>query len=236
MNKRKQKGGVQFVMHSVAMLRSPAFQVLSRSAHKVLARIEIEHCAHGGKDNGCLPVTYDDFCRYGIDRDCIGPAIREATALGFNEVTQHGIAGNAEHRRSNEFRLTYLPDADGNPPTNEWAAIQSVAEAHKIAAEARANKSKRRPAASKTPSRGFSHSQSAKPRLKNGRSQSGFSGLRGKKAQSGKPRLLSRSSSHVACVRESGVPTPPRACPPDPKSRTRRTPPFISGSATCSVA
>ena len=44
MKKHKRKSSDQFVMHPVAMLQSPAFQVLSRSAHKVLARIEIEHC------------------------------------------------------------------------------------------------------------------------------------------------------------------------------------------------
>lgn len=175
MKKHKQKNGEQFVMHSVAMLRSPAFQVLSRSAHKVLARIEIEHCTHGGKDNGRLPVTYDDFCRYGIHRHAIGPAIREATALGFIEVTQHGIAGNAEHRRANELRLTYLPDADGKPPTNEWAAIQSVADAQQIADDARANKPERRPASSdgfcQSPSDGFCQIQCRKPPLENGHFQ-----------------------------------------------------------------
>ena len=45
--------------------------------------------------------------------------------------------------------------ANGKPPTNEWAAIQTVAEAQKIADEARANKPKRRSPPSKFLSSGF---------------------------------------------------------------------------------
>ena len=73
----------QFVPHTVSMLESPAYQVLSLSARRVLARIEIEHAHHGGNDNGKLPVTYDDFERYGIHRHAIRPAIREVVARWF---------------------------------------------------------------------------------------------------------------------------------------------------------
>jgi hypothetical protein len=43
-------------------------------------------------DNG-LPVTFNDFQRYGIDRHFIAPVIRELVALGFVEVTEQGRAG-----------------------------------------------------------------------------------------------------------------------------------------------
>ena len=65
------------------MLRCPAYSVLSLSGRRVLDRIEIEMADHGGTDNGKLPVTYDDFERYGIHRHCIGPAIREVVALAL---------------------------------------------------------------------------------------------------------------------------------------------------------
>jgi hypothetical protein len=42
----------------VEMLDSPGYRVLSRSALLVMARIEIEH---GGKDNGRLQVTLEQF-------------------------------------------------------------------------------------------------------------------------------------------------------------------------------
>jgi hypothetical protein len=93
------------------MMESYSYRVLSLSARRLLDRVEIEHAHHGGNDNGRLPITYQDFVDYGIDRAAIAPAIREAIALGFLEVTEHGRAGNAEFRSSNQFRLTYLPAA-----------------------------------------------------------------------------------------------------------------------------
>ena len=90
-----------------AELRSPAYRVLSLSARRLLDRMEIELADHGGTDNGKLPVTYDDFERYGIHRHAVGPAIRELVALGFVEITEVGRAGNAEWRKPNVFRLTY---------------------------------------------------------------------------------------------------------------------------------
>jgi hypothetical protein len=80
-------------------MESPAFRVLSLSARRVLDRVEIEHAHHGGKDNGALPVTFDDFQRYGIHRHAVAPAIREVVALGFLEITQQGRAGNAAWRK-----------------------------------------------------------------------------------------------------------------------------------------
>src|SRR5690349_5431569 len=73
----------QFAPRTIDMLRSPAMRVLSLSARRILDRAEIELADHGGYDNGRLPITYDDFERFGIDRHAIGPAIREVVALGF---------------------------------------------------------------------------------------------------------------------------------------------------------
>ena len=107
-NRRVSRIEGQFIPRPVDMIRSPAFGVLSLSAHRVLARIEIEHADHGGRENGKLPVTFDDFERFGIDRHAIGPAIRECVALGFLEVVERGRAGNAEFRKASVYRLTYL--------------------------------------------------------------------------------------------------------------------------------
>jgi hypothetical protein len=101
-----------------------------------LDRIEIELADHGGADNGKLPVTYDDFERYGIHRHAIGPAIREVVALGFVEITEAGRAGNAEWRKPNLFRLTYRPTK--YEATNEWEKIKTPGEAEAIAQAARA--------------------------------------------------------------------------------------------------
>ena len=128
----------QFSPHLVEMLESPAWRTLSLSARRLLDRIEIEHAHHGGTDNGKLPVTYDDFVAYGIDRHAIAPAMRETVALGFLEITREGRAGNAEWRLSNLFRLTYRPakgtHGDG---THEWRKIATIEQAELVAKAAR---------------------------------------------------------------------------------------------------
>jgi hypothetical protein len=131
-NRRTQIDG-QFAARLIDMLRSPAWFILSLTARRILDRIEIELAGHGGMDNGRLPITYDDFQRYGIDRDAIAPAIREVVALGFVEVTEVGRAGNAEWRRPNLFRLTYK-ETNQTGPTHEWKKI--TAEEVKIIARA----------------------------------------------------------------------------------------------------
>src|SRR5258708_4857205 len=102
----KNKISGQFSAHLVEMLESPAYRTLSLSARRVLDRIEIELAHHGGEDNGKLPITFDQFQEYGMDRHAIAPGIREAVALGFLDITEKGRAGNAEHRAPNLFRLT----------------------------------------------------------------------------------------------------------------------------------
>jgi hypothetical protein len=111
---------------------------LSLSARRILDRIEIELAHHGGKDNGRLPVTFENFENYGVDRHSIAPAIREIVALGFAEITQQGRAGNAEWRKPNLFRLTYKP-AKGHigHGTNEWRRFQAVEDAQAAASAAR---------------------------------------------------------------------------------------------------
>ncbi|MFY9900808.1 MAG: hypothetical protein WAK67_23910, partial [Xanthobacteraceae bacterium] len=109
MVKRRNSIDGQFAAHTIEMLKSPAWSVLSLSARRVLDRIEIEHADHGGNDNGRLPVTYDDFERYGTHRRAIRRAIWETVALGFAEITERGRAGNAEFRSPHKFRLTYFP-------------------------------------------------------------------------------------------------------------------------------
>jgi hypothetical protein len=128
----------QFAPRLVEMLRSPAYRVLSVSAHRVLARLEIEFADHGGTDNGRLPVTFDDFEEYGIERHAIAPAIRECCALGFVEITQAGRAGNAEFRTPSLYRITYRNcDTLLGDGTHEWREIETTEQALVLARAAR---------------------------------------------------------------------------------------------------
>jgi hypothetical protein len=140
--KRRNKISEQFAAHPISMLESPAYRALSQAAHMVITRIEIELAHHGGNDNGQLPVTFEHFEEYGIYRNGIAPAIREAEALGFIKVTEHGRGGNAEHRRPNLFYLTFANwrGSRAEPPTRDWRKIKTIEEAQEIAAKARKSK------------------------------------------------------------------------------------------------
>jgi hypothetical protein len=98
--------------------------------------LEIEMAHHGGNDNGVLPITFENFQDYGIDRHAISPAIRECEALRLIEITERGRAGNAEFRLPNKFRLTYRETANAGP-TDDWRAITTIEQAEALARAAR---------------------------------------------------------------------------------------------------
>jgi hypothetical protein len=58
---RRNKIASQFAWLSREALESPAYRALSLSGHRVLARIQLEQLYHAGKDNGQLPVTFQNF-------------------------------------------------------------------------------------------------------------------------------------------------------------------------------
>jgi hypothetical protein len=119
-------------------LESPAYRALSLSGHRILARIQLEQLYHAGKENGRLPVTFQDFEHYGVHRHAIAPAIREVAALGFIRMTQQGRAGNAEFRSPNKFALTHLPTEGGRvAATDDWRQIKTIDDAEAIAEAAR---------------------------------------------------------------------------------------------------
>ena len=126
----------QWTWWTIEMIRSPAYRALSVSAHRVIGRIRIELADHGGQDNGHLPVTHRDVHEYGMAWNSIAPGIREAEALGFIRITEHGIASAGEFRKASVFALTHLPVGVA-AATNDWAKIGSMEQAEAIAAAAR---------------------------------------------------------------------------------------------------
>jgi hypothetical protein len=141
-SKRRNALAENWISYPRSMLESCAFQVLGHTATRVMRRIEIEHLAHGGAENGKLIVTYDQFEEYGVSRNSVGPAIRELVALGFLEITEKGIASN-ENGRPNRFRLTYVNVKTREQPTNEWRRVMTIEQANRLAKEARAEKDPR---------------------------------------------------------------------------------------------
>jgi hypothetical protein len=137
--KRRNRISGQWSSRLIEMLESPAYRALSVSAHRVIDRIAIELAHHGGNDSQRLPVTTEDFVAYGMHRDSVAPAIREATALGFIRITERGHGGNAEHGSPNLFALTFDSGRDGHrtPPTHDWRSIKTIEEAERTAKEVR---------------------------------------------------------------------------------------------------
>jgi hypothetical protein len=138
--RKRNKIDGQFNARLIEMMESPAYRVLSLSAHRVLDRISIELAHHGGNDNGRLPVTYDQFEEYGIHRHAVAPAILELEALGFVEVTQRGRASAGEHRLPNLFRLTCVNCKSTPNPTHEWRRVPDMETAEALSRIARAKK------------------------------------------------------------------------------------------------
>jgi hypothetical protein len=120
------KRGENFVKHERCLLESPAWQVLSGDGHKLLSRIELELLRHGGRDNGCLIVTYADFIAYGIGtRRIVKRCLIEAEALGLLEIRR---GNNGDIRAANMYRLTYLP-AGNQAATGEWRQFKTIEDA-----------------------------------------------------------------------------------------------------------
>ena len=128
-----------FASRPVELIASPAMRVISRAAHLVLLRIEIELRAHAGNGNGKLIVTKLQFIEFGIHPRMIAAALRELDALGIITITFHGRGGNAEHRQPNRFLLNYMCGAiDGHEQiTNAWKRFKTLEEAEKVASVAR---------------------------------------------------------------------------------------------------
>jgi hypothetical protein len=139
--KRRNKIDGQWSARPIEMLESPAWRALSLSAHRVIDRISIELAHHGGTDNGQLPVTKQDFIDYGISHNQVAAAIREAEALGFIRVTEHGRAGNSEYRQPSKFFLTFANSKSSQNPTHDWRKIKTIEGAEALAAAAREAKS-----------------------------------------------------------------------------------------------
>jgi len=144
----------QFSAFPVAMLESPAWRVASKSCRLFVDRLAIELSRHAGKDNGALPVTYDDCIEHGIcDYQSVRQAQREAEALGFCECTERGRGGNATWRKASLWRVTFLLSKNLEM-THEWSKIKTLAEAKAIAQRARAAKEKKaRPKLLRKPNR-----------------------------------------------------------------------------------
>jgi hypothetical protein len=85
-----------------------------------------------------VPITYESLEAQGLHTYSIALALNEIHALGLGEV-KRGRGGNAEFRRPNFIRLTYLPSGESGeiPATHDWKNIKTRDEANEIAKKSR---------------------------------------------------------------------------------------------------
>ena len=155
----------------VELIAIPAMRVLTRAAHLVLLRIELELRRHAGQANGRLIVTDLQFIEFGVHKESVAPALRELGALGIIRIN-HGRGGNAEHRKANRFLLNYLCGAvDAHEEiTNSWTWFKTVDDAEKVARSARSAKDPNKVAYSRQNATRKKNSHPRKPGVKTGNS------------------------------------------------------------------
>jgi hypothetical protein len=101
---------------------------------KALFRIVLEHLAHGGAENGHLPVTYRDFEACGVASSNVRRTLAELEVLGFIErMKRGGQVYGSDKGTPALYRLTWIGDRDGARPTNEWRLWEDLNEAKALA-------------------------------------------------------------------------------------------------------
>jgi len=100
------------------LLASPAWRARSINAVRLVEFLLIEHMSHAGTENGNLKATYDQLVAFGLTRSQIRAAIEEVEFRGLIRFKRGGrwVGTN----QPSTYRLTFLPDRESNPPTNEW--------------------------------------------------------------------------------------------------------------------
>lgn len=112
--------GASWIWMTRELLESDALRGLSLSAVRALDRLKIEHLKHGGKENGLLMVTYDDFEAWGVRAASIRSALDELVQSGLVKVTWRDDR-KGTRKRPNMYALTWLQwwkpawDEDGEP-------------------------------------------------------------------------------------------------------------------------
>jgi hypothetical protein len=120
--KPKTEIGEPFVALRRSMYKSKVFRALSPWAQILLRCLEDKHLETGGKENGRLSVSYTDFEAWGIRRASIPDLLQEVIDFGFVKKIKKGWF-SPERKYKSEYLLTYVEDAYGNKPTDEWRNV-----------------------------------------------------------------------------------------------------------------
>jgi hypothetical protein len=128
--------GQSWIWWTKEMYESVAFQELvkHRAARIVVDRVAYEHLRQGGKENGRLKITFDNFVAWGMSRSSVGNAVAIAQALGFIRLVKRGRASFEDLRYPGEYAVTWqVIGSDLQTNTWRWIWSEDAAKA-KIAA------------------------------------------------------------------------------------------------------
>jgi hypothetical protein len=116
--------GQAWIWWTKEMYESPAFQELTKhkGARTVVDRIAYEHLSQGGKGNGRLKVTFDNFVAWGMSRAKVGDNVAIAQALGFIKLVKRGLASFEDLRFPSEYAVTWQT-IGSELPTNDWRYV-----------------------------------------------------------------------------------------------------------------
>ncbi|MEM9762075.1 MAG: hypothetical protein AAF968_06140 [Pseudomonadota bacterium] len=142
-----------FVLRSLEMYQSLAWQALDFVEKAILECLEIEHLSQGGAQNGRLIVTYNEFEKAGIRRSKIKRALDRLQALGFIEYSTFGYDEACGKRHANNYTLTYVNSRHETRkgayhpaprPSNAWRKLNSEAGVKRALARAEKKRAARR--------------------------------------------------------------------------------------------
>jgi hypothetical protein len=114
------------------LLRARVWRSLGIYERRALDALEVEHCAHAGRENGYLILTFDTALDWGIPYNAYKRTMARLCDLKLVEQTHKGRYRGGAKLDPNLYRLTYLPHAlkgaTGAPlyffPTHDWIDIE----------------------------------------------------------------------------------------------------------------
>ena len=111
-----------FIGEPMSLLESPGYQALNFPAFKILSFLKLEHCRHGGAENGRLMAPHRQLQALGISPRTIKPALAMLEAFGIIRLTTDGERQGGRPNAA-RYALTWLPTCDGQLPTDDYRRV-----------------------------------------------------------------------------------------------------------------
>jgi hypothetical protein len=120
--------GESFIQLETKLLYSPAWKSLSITARRVLDFLMVEHCEHGGHENGRLKAPYDQLvAKGGCSKNLIPDAIRELEMVRLIKVKRGGKHNGSNQPSNYTLTFVYTKGKIGISfsATNDWERVDA---------------------------------------------------------------------------------------------------------------